>query len=217
MTDTTAKIRAKGLDATGITETVAAQMYGRKGARYMAIVELQVDELHEKADGTRKVDLILTQVEPAVDAHLTEHLRELTRTCYFNRKVDTDGPSLPVDGDDADEPTVDAVIAAGAKHKPHGYLASGLAVDDDAICDVCGLAPAAGVHSAQQLLDDEDDDGQDELPEPEDHLEDTADPTDRLADDDPDPDDDEDDEDDDEPVPAANVHHLNPFAPSGTA
>jgi hypothetical protein len=44
MSDTTAKIRAKGLDATGVTETIASQMYTRKGSHYMAIVEIKVDE-----------------------------------------------------------------------------------------------------------------------------------------------------------------------------
>jgi len=87
MSDTHAKIRAKGLDATGVTEDLADQMYRSKGAHYMAIVEIRVDETHENAEGKRKVDLILTQVEPSTSPTLDDHLRELTRTLYYNRQT----------------------------------------------------------------------------------------------------------------------------------
>ncbi len=110
MPDTTAKIRAKGLDATGITEELAEKMYAHKGKRYMGIVELQVDEIHEKTDGKRRVDLILTLVEPATDARLEDHLRELTRVCYFNRQTDT---PLPLSDADGPDPKIEDVIRNG--------------------------------------------------------------------------------------------------------
>lgn len=156
MTDTTAKIRSKGLDATGVTERIAEEMFNRKGAHYMAIVEIKVDATHETADGKRGVDLILTQVEPATDDNLAEHLRELTRTVYFNRKLATDGPQLQIAGD-SDEPTVDAVIAAGRAHRPHPFIAVD-ASQDTPICDVCGELETAPRHSTQELLTEEDDD-----------------------------------------------------------
>lgn len=155
MTDTTAKIRAKGLDATGVTEEIANQMYTRKGAHYMAIVEFKVEERHEKADGTKKVDLVLTQVEPAIDETLEDHLRELTRTLHFNRAIDADQPTL--DGGDGINPKVGDVIKAGHQHRPHPFLPVD-ASDDNGICDVCGLINVAGVHSTQGFLPDGDED-----------------------------------------------------------
>lgn len=113
MTDTTAKIRAKGLDATGVTEEIADEMYAHKGKHYMAIVELNVDETHDRADGKRKVDLVFTQVEPALDDRLDEHLRELTRTLHYNRKLHSPDEQLQIDTLDDVEPTVEGVVAAG--------------------------------------------------------------------------------------------------------
>jgi hypothetical protein len=109
--DTTAKIRAKGLDATGVTEELARQMHAHKGKHYMAIVELKVEEVHEKADGTAKVDLVLTQVEPATDTRLEDHLRELQRTVYFNRQL---GDDQPLSDDDGPDPKIKDVIGQGA-------------------------------------------------------------------------------------------------------
>jgi hypothetical protein len=150
MPETTAKIRAKGLDTTGVTEDIANQMYAHRGKHYMAIVEVKVEETHEKADGTKKVDLILTQVEPAASDDLDEHLRELVRTLYYNRGTG-DQPTL---GQGTDEPTVEKVLAAGAKHRPHPFVSGGVGDDDKPICDVCGLLEAAAVHSAQGTLPD---------------------------------------------------------------
>jgi len=152
MPDTTAKIRAKGLDATGVTEDLANQMHARRGKHYMAIVEVKVEETHEKSDGTKKVDLILTQVEPATTADLEEHLRELTRTLYYNRGTG-DQPTLPAG---TDEPTVEGVLAAGAKHRPHPFLPVD-ASQDNPICDVCGHLETAPVHSTQATLEQDDD------------------------------------------------------------
>lgn len=153
MPDTTARIRAKGLDSTGVTEDIANQLFTKKGSHHMAIVEYRVEETHEKADGTRKVDLILTQVEPAVSDDMDDHLREIVRTCYFNRGTG-DQPTL---NDGSNEPTVDAVLAAGARHRPHPFLPVD-ASDDHPICDVCGNLETAPVHSTQDTLDDPDDD-----------------------------------------------------------
>lgn len=158
--DYTARIRAKGLDTTGVTEQLATEMYRNKGRHYMAIVEVKVDETHEKADGTRKVDLILTQVEPATAPDLAEHLRELTRTLHFNRGIEGGQPTL----DDDIAPKVSDILAAGAIHRPHPFLPDDVAKDQP-ICDLCGGIEASAVHMTQDFLpdgDDGEDDGEDE-------------------------------------------------------
>jgi hypothetical protein len=159
MTDTTAKIRAKGLDSTGVTEEIASQMYATKGRHYMAIVEVRVEERHEKADGTRKVDLILTQVEPATSEDLAEHLRELTRTLYYNRGLNGHTGTI---GGGNDEPTVEGVMNAGARHRPHPFLPVNAGENDQPICDVCGQLETAPVHSTQDALPDGDDEPDDQ-------------------------------------------------------
>lgn len=111
MPDTTAKIRAKGLDTTGVTEELANQMFAHPGKHYMLIVEAKVEEVHRKVDGTQRVDLVLTQVEPATDERLDEHLRELTRTLYYNRGLNDAQPQL---GDDnGPDPKISDVIRDG--------------------------------------------------------------------------------------------------------
>jgi hypothetical protein len=119
MPDTTAKIRSKGLDATGVTEELAEKLFAHKGKHLMAIVELKVDEIHDKTDGKQRVDLVITQVEPADDSTtegkmLEDHLRELTRTTYYNRKVagGKDGQLALPDADGPD-PKIGDVIDRG--------------------------------------------------------------------------------------------------------
>lgn len=170
MTDTTAKVLAKGCENTGLTEEIASDLFRKVGSHFMAIVELEVVYPHgPNTDGKRRIDLRLKQVEPAMDDNLSEHLRELTRTLHYNRQVATHGPTL----DGADEPSVDDVLAAGAKHRPHPYLASTLSLDDDAICDVCGQHEGAPVHADREQLADpfavtEDDLDYGDDPEPDD-------------------------------------------------
>jgi hypothetical protein len=149
MTETAAKVRAKGLDATGVTEEIASTLYANKGKRIMAIVELHAVERHEKADGTRRVDLVLEQVEPATDDTLAEHLRELTRTLYQNRAI-TDGQDAL---DDTLTPDLKDAIAAGAQHRPHPFLPTDAAADNPT-CEVCGLAEAAAVHLERSTVAD---------------------------------------------------------------
>lgn len=141
MTDTTAKIRAKGLDSTGVTEEIASTLYANKGKRIMAIVELHAVERHEKADGSRRVDLVVEQVEPATEDNVAEHLRELTRTMYQNRAIAEGQLSI----DDSLTPSITDAVAAGAQHRPHPFLPVD-AANDDGICDVCGLVNNVGVH-----------------------------------------------------------------------
>lgn len=116
---TTAKVRAKGLAATGVTEDLAAQMFNTKGSRYLAIVELKVDEVHEKSDGDRRVDLVIAELEPVVDGDLNgaldEHVRTIWKALYENRMRAGTGPDdqLPLDPDDGPAPKVADIIAQG--------------------------------------------------------------------------------------------------------
>jgi hypothetical protein len=155
--DYTAKIRAKGLDGTGLTETHAAELFNRVGHTFTAIVELQVTDKHgPNLKGQRGIELVITTLEPALDNDPTienrieDHLREIARTLYYNRAIDDAQPTL--DPGDGINPKVSDVIAAGVRHHPHPYLASTLSTDDDAICDVCGLIETAGVHYTQDFL-----------------------------------------------------------------
>jgi hypothetical protein len=130
MTDFTAKIRAKGLDGTGVDENLAREMFTAKGKHYMAIVELKVDEIHEKVDGQRRVDLVITQVEPATSKDLDDHLRNITRTTYQNRALKSEDAQLQIETAEDLEPTVEQVIAAGQQHIAETDDALDLDTDD---------------------------------------------------------------------------------------
>jgi hypothetical protein len=108
--DTTAKIRAKGLNATGVTEDIATRLADAEHGSLIAVVELKVEEVHKKVDGERRVDLIITTLEPATDKIGEDHLREFQRALYYNRAVDEQQPTL----DDGPEPTVSEVLGRGA-------------------------------------------------------------------------------------------------------
>jgi hypothetical protein len=169
MTDTTAKVRAKGLDATGVTEDIANQMYAHKGKHYMAIVEVKVDERHDKAGGQRRVDLVIEQFEPAVDDDLEAHLRELTRTLYANR-AHADGQAAI---DDTLTPSLTDAIKAGQGFEPHPFVPVDPSIENP-ICDRCGVVEKAGQH-----FEFDSDDGEpvdDSSDQPQDGVEEGAEP-----------------------------------------
>lgn len=113
MTDTTAKIAAKGLKATGVTEELARKYYDDLGSKHLAIVELTVDGRTEKTDGKQQVQLTLSMVEPSIDPTLDDHLRELSRAMYFNRKLHSEDDQPALDSGDDIEPKVSDVLANG--------------------------------------------------------------------------------------------------------
>lgn len=113
MTDTTAQIRAKGLEATGITEELARKYFDNLGSHHMAIVELKVDSRTIDSDGHQKVHLVLTQVEPAESDTADRHLRDLTKALFMNRRLHDEDYQPTLDNTDANEPTVEQVTAAG--------------------------------------------------------------------------------------------------------
>ena len=115
MTDTTAQIRAKGLDSTGVTEQLAAKMYNNVGGHYLAIVDLRVAFHGEDDDGNKRVQLVIDQVEPVVDGKLNgalvDHVREINAALHRNRMLAENGPTLPLDGESTS--SVEEVLAAG--------------------------------------------------------------------------------------------------------
>lgn len=98
--DYTAKIRAKGLSSTGVTEDLAKTFYHQLGSHHLFIVEGRVDRRTENGDGTHTSELILTQVEPSTAAFVDDHLRELMRAMYRNRALAEGAIPETMDGPD---------------------------------------------------------------------------------------------------------------------
>lgn len=117
MSDTKGNIRARKLGNTGITEDILTKIANAKGGHIVAIVELRADTIHEQVDGDdRTVDFLIDTIEAVVDGKLdgalVDHVRDIQRALHRNRMLAENGPQLPIDGDDADEPTVEGVLAA---------------------------------------------------------------------------------------------------------
>lgn len=66
--DYSARLKAKGLDGTGVTEDVAKAMSRTLGKHTILIVEVKHDELVQKADGGRQVKLAATHVQVVTEA-----------------------------------------------------------------------------------------------------------------------------------------------------
>lgn len=128
MTDTTAKIRAKGLDATGVTKTLARTMHANVGGHYLAIVDLRVVRQLNDDDGSHGVELVIDQIEPVVDGKLNgaliDHVRDIQAALYRNRKLAEGDEELPLE--DGPEPKVRDIIAQG-----EGLFDTGDRADDD--------------------------------------------------------------------------------------
>lgn len=148
MSDVIVKVRAKGCANTGITEDVGKKLYKHKGSKMLAIVEFNVEETAEKADGDRKVFLTIDTLEPVVADDLEtehkaeDHIREFLAALYYNRAKGDQGTIPYGDGQPGDrvEPTVPGVLAAGL----------GL-VDKDDDGKVVGLFS----HKAEKLLEEQ--------------------------------------------------------------
>lgn len=162
---TTAKINSKGTKGTGITETLASVLHDNLGKTVTAVIELRSESRGENLKGDETVNLAIQTIEVIPEeVGAAEHVREISKAAYRNRKFAEDGPTLPTD-DSGSEPNVADVLAAGAKHVPHEYLEA----TDEPICDVCGNESDAPVHVITDDLtpDDPQDDEQpddDQLP-----------------------------------------------------
>lgn len=151
---TTAKIAAKGCTSTGITEDLAETLHNNLGKKILAVVELVSEARSEKRSGDEAVVLSILTIEPAPNTMTEDHLRELARSFHYERQL-ADGQLTIETGDDI-EPKVADVLAAGAIHRPHPYLASTLSTDDTEhgpVCDVCGQIDAAAVHQQEPAED----------------------------------------------------------------
>ncbi|UIU47019.1 hypothetical protein [Microcystis phage MinS1] len=148
------KLKGKGTDGTGVTEDLARQMCTHKGRRYMAVVEVMVDVIHDSSSGQKTADLSIEQFWPAVDTNLDDHLRELTRTLHQNKAL-ADEHDTPIDNLDVDGPTPDlaTVLAQGAHHRPHDYQPADDDTDIDQ-CEVCGDPEDTPVHADRGALAD---------------------------------------------------------------
>lgn len=79
-----ARLKAKGMDTTGVTEDHARQMAAQLGAHTMLIVEVTHDSVTTDAEGNQQVTLRATGVEP-VPAELEDKVREFQRALYRQR------------------------------------------------------------------------------------------------------------------------------------
>jgi hypothetical protein len=154
MTDTTANIRSKGCETTGLTEEIARKLAdGKPGKRLMAVVELEYVMPHgPDKEGKRKIDLVISLLEPAPSQMTEDHLRELTRSFHYERKLQTEGEELPL-GQEGDEPTVEQVTTAGKALEPHDFVPT--QEGDATICDVCGEDADDARHHIPADLEDE--------------------------------------------------------------
>lgn len=190
---TTAKITAKGTSNTGITEDLAKRCHDQLGRKVLAVVELVAETRSENRKGDEQVSLSILTVEPAPDGMTENHLRELARSFYYERQL-AEGQAPTLEFGDNPEPDLASVLAAGAKHQPHPYLASMLSTDDNAVCDVCGLLEGAAVHADRSKLADPfasatvaDSDTKDEDDDQHDDQDDSDDQDEETYDDDHDP------------------------------
>lgn len=152
MTDTTARILAKGCESTGITEDIARKLFDKgAGSTLMAVVELRVVRPHgPDTEDKRSVDLQLLQVHPAWgDQGLEDHLRNLTRSMHNARQMTSEDGQTMISTQSDVEPTVEEVTKAGKMHEPHEYVQAPDKADGQG-CDVCGNPEFAKVHDASE-------------------------------------------------------------------
>lgn len=163
---TTAKILAKGTNATGITETLAEKLHDRLGKTIVVIAEITSDSRTENTDGDQKVNLKIKTIEPAPTPETEDHLRELARSFHYERRL-ADGQLEISTGDDL-EPKVADVLAAGNRHLPHDYIPDESTTTEE--CNVCGHAPDHHLHRdppVDEMPDPDEDADQDEDPDAE--------------------------------------------------
>lgn len=151
MSNTTASIAKRGCNATGITDELVERLHNQRGHHFMAVVELFVAETTDSAEGKDKVGLKIVSIEPAPNQATDDHLRNLARSFYYERKLVEDGPQLPQEGV-SPEPTVKDVLAAGDQYIPHAFQDG---AEDPDICNLCGGREVARVHHHDDAPDNE--------------------------------------------------------------
>lgn len=179
---TTASIAKKGTSKTGITEELAKRCHDQLGRKVLAVVELVAESRSETRSGDESVSLSILTLEPAPDKMTEDHLRELSRSFNYERRL-AEGADMPIPGTgDGIEPDLKTVLAGGKRFEPHPFLPVD-AADDDGICDVCGEVNGRPQHADRGALGDPFE-VSDEAPEPDlDEEEDEEDLEDEEADD----------------------------------
>ena len=117
----TARIKARGLDATGVTEDHARQMASSLGRHTMLIVEVVHDAVTTDSEGKQQVSLRMTNVEP-VPAAQEDTVREFQRALYRSRP-DVEGQAI-LSGT-ASGPTVAdtaSALSAAVEKDDHGNV-----------------------------------------------------------------------------------------------
>lgn len=105
---TTAKIAARDGKNTGITPTVAKELYAKLGTTRVAIVELTSTEHTIDIEGKQSVKLEISYVEPVESGPTEDFLRDLSRALYRERN-----PQEALDSISDQEPTTDELLHRG--------------------------------------------------------------------------------------------------------
>lgn len=102
----------KAKDGDGITSELADKMHSNLAARYMAVIEVAVDEVADLEDGTGKVRLVIETIEVAGrSSELDDYLRRLSHSMWNDRQ---EQPTL-TSADDI-EPGLDDLVKDGQIH-----------------------------------------------------------------------------------------------------
>ena len=149
MSDITGQINAKRLGNTGITEEILTRIADAEGGELTVIAQVRYEGVHKKRDGSRKVDLVITDLEATTDGDADEHVRGVQRALFMNRKLHgTDSQPALMDSIDDKEPTVEEVMAKGRQYTPHDFEHDP-SVDEDYVCSVCGNVEDHALHVDQ--------------------------------------------------------------------
>lgn len=126
----TAKIRAKGLDATGVTEDIARSMSARLGAHTLMIVEVNHSAVTTTDDGDTQVALNITTCEP-VPVELEDTVRDLQRALYRQRPEVAGQIAMTGVGDGPNPEEAATAVNAHIERDESGEVSGVWSGDDD--------------------------------------------------------------------------------------
>lgn len=133
----TARIKAKGLDNTGVTEAHARAMSKRLGSHTLLIVEVEHDTLVSHVDGQRTVQLAIKTAEP-VPAAQEDAVRRFMQALYRQRpEVEGQAVLAGTAGDEQSVEDAAAGITAATEDIWDGDTESPLTSVPD-VCDFPG-------------------------------------------------------------------------------
>lgn len=156
--DYAARIKAKGLDNTGVTEAHAKHMAKRLNGHTLLLVEVVHDTLVTHADGRNVVQLAVTSVEP-VPAEQEDAVRRLMQALY-RRRPEVEGQAV-LTGTSGDEQSVEdaaAGVTAAMEDIWDGDTDAPLTGEDVTLCPLPGCALPEGHDGDHDPLTDEPDD-----------------------------------------------------------